>query len=111
MDGEHYFCPIIEDRAVRVDLSDDVHLIVSACSDSIQMFPDSRYTHLRYYDAKNRAMRMVFLPEDTMIELAEFGIPVQPRESITNREHESWITFMGRCAMLNIDQELDDLLE
>lgn len=111
MDGEHYPCPIVENKAARVSLADDEYLVITASHDSIQMFPDPRFTHLRYYDGDDNLMKAMFLPEEVMADLADFGIPVTIRESITEEEHQTWIEWMGRCAMIGIDAEIDELLE
>lgn len=110
-DGEHYPCPIVENRAFRVNLSGGSYLLVTASHDSIQMFPKAEYSHLRYYDVDDHRLKTVFLPEEVMADMCDFGIPVTPRESITDDEVAGYAEWAGHVAMLGIDAEIDELLE
>lgn len=111
MDGEHYPCPIVQNRAIKVNLDDDDYLLVTASHDSIQMFANPDYTHLRYYDADDGKMKTFFLSDYILAELVDFGIPVTSRESITDDEIACYAEFAGRVAMMGIDIEIERLLE
>lgn len=111
MDGEHLPCPIVENKACRVNLSDDEFLLVTASHDSIQMFANPDYTHLRYYDPNDGTLKTYFLSDYILAELCDFGIPITSRESITDDEVACYAEFAGRVAMLGIDAEIDELLE
>lgn len=93
-------CPITPDNAVRYHYGEgeDEYLLIAPSHDSIQMFPDSRYNHLRYYDADDRQMRMVWLPAEVLADLYDAGIPHTKRESITECEYEGFVTFLGRVS-------------
>lgn len=111
MDGEHYPCPVVENKAARVNLADNDYLLVTASHDSVQMFPDPRFTHLRYYDGDDNTLKALWLPEEVLADLMDFGIPVTIRESITEDEFNCWTEWMGRCAMIGFDTEIDQILE
>lgn len=53
MDGERKECPIVPDNAIRYHYGpdEDDYLLMAGSHDSICIFPESKYNHLRYYDA------------------------------------------------------------
>lgn len=109
MGGDKNQCPIVENQCLQLRFGTG-EVLVSASCDTIQMFPDPQYTHLRLYDQIRGSLRMIFLDDDIMSELVGFGIPVTIRESITQAEHESWMNYMGQIAVASMDIELDELL-
>lgn len=103
-DGERRECPIVENKCIELSFGLG-HVLVSASCDSIQMFPEPAYTHLRLFD--NGFMKALFLDEEIMADLADMGIPVTIRDSITESEHEGYMNFMQQKARAELDDELD----
>ena len=103
--SEHEKCPIEPDEALRFTYGpeEDDYLLIAASHDSIIMFPDSKYNHLRYYDYEEGAMRMVFLPPEALADLYDAGIPHTKRNSISQCEYEGWQDYMGRVAMNEVE--------
>jgi len=101
-DGEHRECPEIEDFTVRIKLSDDIELLVAPSHDSIVMFPDPQYTYLRYFDHEDNVLRAIWLPEEVYAQLAEMGIPITMRESITLGEKECHAQYLGQIATAGV---------
>jgi hypothetical protein len=91
-DGEHKDCPIVPDQCIRLNYGDgeDEHLLVAAHADSVQIFPDSRYNYLRYWDNDSDTVRAVYLAEHILADLVDMGIPTSIRDSITETEHEAY---------------------
>ena len=100
MDGERKECPIEPDKAIRYlyGEGEDDFLLIAPSHDSIQMFPDSRYNHVRYFDATEGQMRMIWLPHEVLADLYDMGIPHTKRESITESEYEGYVTYLGRVS-------------
>ena len=100
MDGERKECPIIPDMAIHVKYGDDEdnYLLVAPSHDTIQLFPDSRYNHLKYFDPAEGGLRPIWLPAHVLADLHDMGIPHTRRESITECEYEAYQTYMGRLA-------------
>lgn len=104
MDGERKECPIEPDKIVRINIGGD-ELIVAPSHDSIQLFPDSRYSYLRYFDTPEGEIRMVWLPQHVLADLFDMGIPHTIRESITESEYEGYQTYISRLAMREVEVE------
>jgi len=100
MDGERKECPIEPDNAVRYFYGEDEddYLLIAPSHDSINIFPDSKYNHLRYYDADEGQMRTVWLPAHVLADLHDMGIPHTKRDSITECEYEAYQSYLGRLA-------------
>lgn len=111
MDGSRNSCEIVPDQAMVINLVDGGSLHVAASCDSIQMFPDPRYTYLRYWDVAEGKLTALFLNDDILAELVDFGIPITTRPNISQEEFEVWTIMMGRTAMAGFDAEIDELLE
>lgn len=103
-DGERRECPIVPTTAInlRYGESENDYLAVSATHDSIQMFPDPRYTYLRYWNHLTNEMQACFLSEDVMADLADGGIPVTIRESITELEHNLYENHIGKILAAQV---------
>lgn len=104
-------CPIEENRTLRLFFDparEAGELLLSACCDTIHIFPDERYTHVKVFDEGQ--IKTLFLSDDEYDEIASFGIPVVVRESITRNEHDAWLEYMGKVAVSNLDEELNELL-
>lgn len=99
MDGDHKECPIVPDEGIKLVIDDENYLVVTASHDTIQVFPDSRFNHLRYYDADSRKITLVWLGAGILAELVDKGIPMTTRESITETEMECFHTFLVQTAM------------
>jgi len=99
-DGEHKDCPIVPDQCIRLNYGDgeDEHLLVAAHADSIQIFPDSKYNYLRYWDSDEGVIRAVFLAGHILADLVDLGIATTPRESITETEHEAYERHIAQVA-------------
>lgn len=97
-------CPIVPNEAIRFNFgeSEEESFIVAASHDSVQMFSDPRYTHLRYFDGQEGELRILWLPEEVIAQLVEMGIPVTIRESITETEHECYQTYLGKVSTAQI---------
>jgi hypothetical protein len=104
MDGKRRECPIVPDQAITFSFGeeDEQSFMVAASHDSIQMFPDPKYTHLRYFDAQAESMRVVWLPENVLADLADMGIPVTIRESITQSEYECYERYLGQVSAAQV---------
>lgn len=104
MDGKKRECPIVPDQAITFSFGeeDEQSFMVAASHDSIQMFPDPKYTHLRYFDAQAESMRVVWLPENVLADLADMGIPVTIRESITQSEYECYERYLGQVSAAQV---------
>lgn len=100
-DGEHRDCPIVPNDVVRLRYGEgeDDNIVVAPSHDAIQMFPDPRYTHLRYWDHTDGQMKAVWLNDQVMADLADAGIPITIRESITDTEHELYERYVGQIAL------------
>lgn len=100
MDGERKECPIVPDNAVRYFYGEDEddYLLIAPSHDSINIFPDSKYNHLRYYDGDEEQMRCVFLPAHVLADLHDMGIPHTRRDSITQCEYIAYQEYLGRLA-------------
>jgi hypothetical protein len=100
MDGERRECPIEPDTAVRYFYGEDEddYLLIAPSHDSINIFPDSRYNHLRYYDADEGQMRTVWLPAHVLADLHDMGIPHTKRDSITECEYEAYQKYLGKLS-------------
>ena len=102
-DGEHKDCPIIPNQMVRIPYGEDDEeaLLVAPSHDSVQIFPDSRYNHLRYFNHEEGALQAIFLPAEILAQLVEVhGIPMSKRESITEGEVECYEYWLGKIASL-----------
>lgn len=97
-------CPIVPTEAInlRYGEGEEDYLAVSATHDSIQMFPDPRYTYLRYWNHLTNEMQACFLSEDVMADLADGGIPVTIRESITELEHNLYENHIGKILAAQV---------
>lgn len=96
-------CPIVPDQAITFNFGEDGEgFMVAASHDSIQMFPDPKYTHLRYYDAEAQSMRVVWLPENALADLVDLGIPVTKRESITQTEYDCYERYLGQVSLAQV---------
>lgn len=106
MDGERKECPIEPDKAIRFRYGDDEddYLLIAPSHDSIVVFPDSKYNHVRYYDADEGQMRMVWLPAEVLADLFDSGIPHTKRESISQCEYEGYLASIGRAALSGVEQ-------
>lgn len=104
MDGERKECPIEADKIVKLNIGAE-ELIIAPSHDSIQLFPDSRYSYLRYFDTPEGEIRMVWLPQDVLADLFDMGIPHTIRESITESEYEGYQTYLSRLAMREVEVE------
>jgi hypothetical protein len=104
MDGERKECPIEPDKIVKLNIA-GTELIIAPSHDSIQLFPDSRYSYLRYYDTPEGQIRMVWLPQDVLADLFDMGIPHTVRESITESEYEGYQTYLSRLSMRDVEVE------
>ncbi len=107
MDGERKECPIEPDNAIRYHYGEgeDDYLLIAPSHDSIVIFPDSKYNHLRFYDADEGHMRTVWLPAHVLADLHDMGIPHTKRESITECEYEAYQQFLGRLAGHTVEVE------
>ena len=103
-DGERRECPIVPTEAInlRYGEGEEDYLAVSATHDSIQMFPDPRYTYLRYWNHITNEMQACFLAEEVMADLADGGIPVTIRDSITELEHNLYENHVGRILAAQV---------
>lgn len=99
MNGE---CPIVPDQGITFSVGENQQFMVAASHDSVQMFPDPRYTHLRYFDAEHDTLRVVWLPDEVLTDLIEMGIPVTIRESITQCEYECYERYLGQVSAAQI---------
>lgn len=106
-DGEHRECPIVETVGFRLQIDEEDFLIVSASHDTVEVFPDSRFNHLRYYDANDRRMKLVWLAKDILAELVDRGIPTSRRESITEEEVDCYHTFLAQTALQGVGEDID----
>lgn len=104
MDGERKECPIVPDKIVRLNIA-GTELIIAPSHDSIQLFPDSRYSYLRYFDTPEGQIRMVWLPQDVLADLYDMGIPHTIRESITESEYEGYQTYLSRLSLRDVEVE------
>lgn len=95
-------CPIVPSEAIRFSFGDEQEFLVAASHDSIQVFPDPKYTHLRYFDSQEGELRILWLPEEVLTQLIEMGIPVTVRESITEVEHSCYERYLGQVSMAAI---------
>lgn len=95
-------CPIVPNEAIRFSFGEEQDFIVAASHDSVQMFPDPKYTHLRYFDGQEGELRILWLPEEVIEQLVEMGIPVTIRESITEAEHGCYEKYLGQVSMAEI---------
>lgn len=102
MDGERKECPIEPDKIVKVNIG-GMELIVAPSHDSIQLFPDSRFSYLRYFDTPEGEIRMVWLPQDVLADLYDMGIPHTIRESITESEYEGYQTYLSRLSLRDVE--------
>lgn len=108
MEGE--LCPIEEDTTLRISFAPDAGgILLSACCDVIHVFPDERYTHVKVFDEGQ--MKTLFISQEELDEIAEFGIPITFRRSILRTEFDAWTEFMGKTAVAHLDEELDNLLD
>lgn len=104
MDGERKECPIVPDKIVKLNIA-GTELIIAPSHDSIQLFPDSRLSYLRYFDTSEGQIRMVWLPQDVLADLFDMGIPHTIRESITESEYEGYQTYLGRLSLRDMEVE------
>jgi hypothetical protein len=74
----------------------------SAMSDSIHLFPDAEFNHVKFWDEKNALITMQFIGQVAMDVLHQRGLPHTIRDSITETEHEAYIEWV----MLNEEDEL-----
>lgn len=100
-------CPIEPDKAIRYVFGpdEDDYLLIAPSHDSIVMFPDPKYNHLRYFDAEEEAMRMVWLPAEALADLYDAGIPHTKRNSISQCEYEGYQSFLGAAALQGVEIE------
>lgn len=108
-DGDHKECPIIPNNAIRLNYGEDEddNLMVAASHDSIQMFPDPRYTHLRYWDHRDQSLKAVWLAQEVLADLMDAGIPITIRESITESEYECFEHYLGQISTAAIAEIID----
>jgi hypothetical protein len=105
--SDHEKCPIEPDKAIRYVFGpdEDDYLLIAPSHDSIVMFPDPKYNHLRYFDAEEEAMRMVWLPAEALADLYDAGIPHTKRNSISQCEYEGYQSFLGAAALHGVGVE------
>ncbi len=105
--SDHEKCPIEPDTAIRYVFGpdEDDYLLIAASHDSIQLFPDSKYNHLRYYDADEPGMRTVWLPHEALADLHDMSVPHTKRNSISECEYEAYLEFAGKLAMHQVEVE------
>lgn len=103
--SDHEKCPIEPDTAIRYVFGpdEDDYLLIAPSHDSIVVFPDSRYNHVRYYDAEEGQMRMVWLPPEVLADLFDSGIPHTKRDSISECEYDGYLASIGRLAMDGVE--------
>lgn len=113
MDGEHRECPIVPNNVIRVRFgeNDEDCLLIAPSHDSIQIFPDSKYNHLRYYDSDEQALRAVWLASHVLADLHDMGIPHTSRESVTESEHEAYMQYLSQIAIETTGVEVDPVEE
>ena len=101
MDGDRRECPIVPNFTIRLRFgeAEDEVLYVAPSHDNIQVFPDSRYNYLRYYDDQTREAKAIFLAHNVLADLVDGGIPVCKRESITEGEVEIYEHHLGKLAI------------
>lgn len=99
--------PIIPNEVLKLTFGDeeDEYLLVCASHDSIQAFGDSQYDHLRYYEPEEGQLKAIWLSSEILTRLIEAGIPVTPRESITEGEYECYQKYLARVAMSCVEVE------
>lgn len=99
--------PIVPSEVFKLTFGDGEgeHLLICASHDSVQMFPDERLNHLRYYDNTTDELKAIWLDGDILTKLVEAGIPITLRETITEGEHECYKTYLGRLSMSCVEVE------
>lgn len=105
--SDHEKCPIEPDKAIRYVFGpdEDDYLLIAPSHDSIVMFPDPKYNHVRYFDMDEGEMRMVWLPPEVLADLFDAGIPHTKRDSISECEYEAYLEFTGKLAMHEVEIE------
>jgi len=104
MNGE---CPIVPSGLIKLTYGDekDDYLLISASHDSVQMFSDETYNHLRYYDGSTGELKAIWLGGAALTGLIQSGIPITIRESITEGEYECYQTYLSRVSMACVEIE------
>lgn len=103
-DGQPRETPIVPDHQIRIRYGEDEDdvLLIAASHDAIQMFPTAEYSHLRYWDPEDSKVKVVWLPQDVLADLADAGIPVTPRETITEAEFEAYNVYCAQVGGLAV---------
>lgn len=85
-------------------------LRVSADTEVIVRFTESRYDYLRYLDEENQCMAIVRMHQSAYTTLAEFGIPeTTPRETMSQSEFNEWLEWEVHMDMAQFEEELGDI--
>lgn len=113
MDGDRKECPITPDNVIRVRFGDDEDdcLLIAPSHDSIQVFPESKYNHLRYYDPNEQALRAVWLAAHVLADLHDMGVPHTKRESITESEYGAYMQYLSQIVVETAGVEVDPIEE
>lgn len=84
-------------------------LRVSADTEVIVRFVDSRYDYLRYLDNENQCMAIVRMHPTAYTTLVEFGIPeTTPRSTMSQSEFNEWLEWEVQMDMAQFEEELGD---
>lgn len=116
-DGEHRECPIVPANIIRLRYGEDDEdeLVVSPTHDTVQMFPDPKYTYLRYFNPQAGELVAVWLQQEVLADLVDAGIPLCIRSEITEQEHELYEQHMGKIALagvsncIEVEEHMDEV--
>ena len=70
---------------------------ISAATDTVVSFYETKYDHLRYLDQEKECITLEFLPHNVLACMVEYGIPLTHRRStIMECEYEEYVNWQAR---------------
>lgn len=84
-------------------------LRVSADTEVIVRFADSRYDYLRYLDEERQCIAIVRMHPTAYAALVDFGIPeTLPRTTMSQSEFNEWLEWEVNVDMAQFEEEMED---
>lgn len=106
-DGDHKECPIIPNTVVKAVADGGRELRYAAWVDVIHVFPDERYSHVKYWDEESSGFQYHFLGRSVLAQLSEAGIPFVQRPEITQSEYDAWAEYEAAVEVEGLQDEVD----